>query len=110
MADERKAPVRHLQWNDIHYIAIHTSTSKRFAPSSPFVVCDMAVADSSILQCYLHAKNNKSYLKLMTFSEFRPWREFLSITGEYVFPVCDRCNKQFPQWVVTGDIIVPYLY
>ena len=29
---------------------------------------------------------------------------FLSVTGEHVFAVCDRCNKQCLQWVVMGDI------
>ena len=32
---------------------------------------------------------------------------FQSVTCEHVFAICDRCNKQSPQWVIMGDILFP---
>ena len=89
MADQRKAPVCHLQWNDIH------STCQRqrdLLPARALKVCENAVADSPILQRYLHIKHNETYVKVTHFSEFRPWRKFLSVTCEHMLVFCDRCN------------------
>ena len=43
-------------------------------------------------------------MKVTQFSEFRPQWKFLSVTGEHVFGICDRCNKQCPKWVVMRGI------
>ena len=44
------------------------------------------------------AKNNKSYSKLMIFSEFNLWRKSLSVTVEHVFVIYDMCTKHYLQW------------
>ena len=42
--------------------------------------CDAAVADSPILQCYLHSNHNETYVKVKIFSEFTQWQKSPSIT------------------------------
>ena len=64
---------------------------KDLLPTLALKVYDEAVADSPVLLQYLHVKHKKTYVKVMQFSEFKPWRKFLS-TGEHVFVLCDRCN------------------
>ena len=66
-------------------------------PACALKVCDEAVADSPVLQCYLDTKHNQTYVKVTQFLEFRPWWKFLSVTGEHVFVFCDKCNRQCPQ-------------
>ena len=99
MADQRKAPVRHLQWNDIH----STRQLQRFAACASLFHYDITVADSPVLQRYLDIKHNRKQWELRTLGH---GGNFLSVTGEHVFALCDRCNKQCPQWVVMGDKVV----
>ena len=98
------ALVRHLQCSSM---INEYQLQRDLPPTHALKVCDEAMVDIPLLQCYLHAKNNKRYVKLTKFSEFRPWWKFLSVTGEHVFAVCDRCNKQCPQGVVMADRMVP---
>ena len=55
MVDQRKVPIRHLQWNDIHNTHQH---QRHLLPARALKVCDAAVAESPVLQCYLHVKHN----------------------------------------------------
>ena len=50
-----------------------------------------------------HGRQYKMH-HIMTFSEFNLWQKSVFITVEHMFVICDRCNKQCPQWLVMGDI------
>ena len=98
MADQRTAPIHHLQ-----RMLNERQLQRDLPPTHALKVCDEAVVDSPDLQHYLNIKHNQAYLKVTQFSEFRPWRKLLSITAEHVFAICDRHNKQCLHWVVMGD-------
>ena len=89
MVDQRKALVPHLQWNNIHYTR---HPQRHYPPTRAFKVCDAAVVKCPILQRYFNFIHNETYVKNMQFSEFRPRWKFLSIPGEHMYAVSDRCN------------------
>ena len=90
LANQRAAAVYNLQCSSV---LNERQLQRDLLAACSLKVCDEEVADRPILQCSLQAKNNKSYAKLMTFSEFTQRQTCLSITGEHLFAVCDRCNK-----------------
>ena len=94
IADQRKGPKRHVQWNSTHYTR---QLQRDFLPARALNVCDAAVVVRPILYCYLHVIYNETYVIVTQFLKFRPWRIFLSVTGEQVFAICDSCNKKCPQ-------------
>ena len=98
MADQRKAPVCYLQWNDIHYTH---QLQRHLPPTQALNVCDAAVADSPVLQHYLHIKHNGTYVNVMQFSEFRPWQKFLSVTVSMcLLSVIGANNSVLNEWVM----------
>ena len=70
MADQRKAPVHNLQWNDIQYTC---QLQRDLLPTHVLNVCYEAVVHSPVVQRYLHVKHNETYVKVTRFLEFRPW-------------------------------------
>ena len=102
MADQRKVP-------NIIITYLHTFWNINFKETcnrSSFHIYYITVMDSSILEQYLHIKHKETYVKVMQFSEFTLWQKFLSIHVEHKFAICEWCNKQCPQWLVMGDILV----
>ena len=71
------------------YTHFGMSTSKIFAASSSFQVCDVAVADSTLLATLFACQTQ---LNLCKSYDFTPWRKFLSIPSEQLLVFCDRYN------------------
>ena len=65
------------------------------------------MADSPILQRYLHAKNNKSYLKLMTFLEFTKAMEEIYVSYDHSLNVI---SFKWAANVFEDDICLAYCY
>ena len=63
MADQGKAPVHHLQWNEIH--STH-KLQRDLPPARAFYLYDITVADRRVLQRYLDVKHNRKQWESMT--------------------------------------------